>query len=241
MRAILINQFKQVCPNCGGELTDATYVDRGGLLFFYRTIFECEPDNWALMTRMEDFNTIGYVSEEQDRPDLDLPMARVKLDLTVKAVQYLIKDGVASYPLSTVEKITSPNESFRLGKFRGDSHPPLHDFCIDLARNYRGHSETEKEKIALELALRYVASQTDNDFAGILHDGTAAADILQSLGRLAEIYVETGESLRGQSMSKAARILQENAAQPVAVKAKLVALLGAGGVKKQVPRRKARF
>lgn len=86
----------------------------------------------------------------------------------------------------------------------------------------------------------YVASQADDDFASLLQDGKAAADILQSLGRLAAIYAEKGRPFRGHRMSDAARILQENAAEPVAVKAKVLALLGAGGVERPGPRRHAR-
>jgi hypothetical protein len=81
-------------------------------VYFLRTIFECESDNWALMTRLDEYNSLGLVDEIDIEKVMKTAPAQVKLDLSLAVIGNFFRDGVRNYPLDTVEKFVENGDTF---------------------------------------------------------------------------------------------------------------------------------
>jgi len=151
--SLLQNQFRAVCPECGNEVTDRTFVDRSSGWLFFRTVFECPKDNWALMTRLEEFNAIE--SDVGQNPG-EVPFsihARFKFDLNYVVIKKLIENGLENYPLSKVERYTNKwNETFYEKISTQRSVDNLDEFYRELATRYEAAGEIEMKAYALKAA-----------------------------------------------------------------------------------------
>jgi|GEM_PF-2708156 len=191
MNDIKVNQFGASCPTCGKILTDRTYIDRKGGTYFFRTIFECESDNWALMTRLDDYNAIAPVSETDREQVMESALGQIKLDLVTAVIGNFIRDGVRNYPLDTVEKFTENGDTFYNKKMTSTASAFLHIFYRNLAAMYGQQSEREKQYLALQAAVDYLMRMEGDELSNSRDDKTDCQDAIQIFASLADFYRES--------------------------------------------------
>jgi len=157
MKDVSVNQFNALCPTCGKRLTDRTYIDRKDPMYFLRTIFECESDDWALMTRLDEYNSLGQVDEVDIKKVMKTALTQVKLDLTMAVIGNFIRDGVRNYPLSTVEKFVKNHDTWYEKRMTINAAAFLHIFYRDLAARYSEQKELEKTNPGTRIRSRVFA------------------------------------------------------------------------------------
>lgn len=204
------DHFKALCPTCGKRLTDRTYIDRKGPMYFLRTIFECESDNWALMTRLDEYNSLGLVDETDIKKVMKTAPAQVKLDLALAVIGNFIRDGVRNYPLSTVEKIVKNHDTWYEKRLTGNAAAFLHIFYRDLAARYSEQEDLEKQAIALESAVAYLLRMEGDELSNARENKSDCDNALQIFGALADFYRENAREEEAKKMvSEAQRWLQK--------------------------------
>jgi hypothetical protein len=151
------NQFHATCPKCGKEIVAITFVDRSYCWFFFRTVFKCAKDNWALMTRIEPFNAIESDVGQNPKEVPNSIHARVRLDLNKLIIGKLISGGLESYPLSKVVKFSNKwGEAFYEKTLTERPIDDLHVFYHELAIKYGALGEIEMKDHALSAAADYL-------------------------------------------------------------------------------------
>ena len=194
MKSVQTNYFRATCPTCSSKLSDETYVDRSGPMLFYRTRFECGPDNWALMTRLDEYNAIGPVDENGSLEVPDSVFAQVKLDLTLAYLGHFVSQGVRNYPLDTVEKYVENGDTFYSKKMTGTASAFLHIFYAGLAASYAQRAEADKQLVALESAVAYLMQMEGDELFNARQEEIARRDALQIFASLSSIYRLTGKT-----------------------------------------------
>lgn len=194
MNDVSLNQFNALCPTCGMPLDDRTYIDIDGGMYFFRTIFECQIDDWALMTRRAEFNLIGEAVKVAGKFEMDRktimasPMAQIKLDLNCAVIQNFIADGLRNYPLSTVEKTKKNGDTFYTKTYTSTDAAFLHVFYRDLAARYADEADQEKQQLALQAAVDYLMRMRGDELTNARESNQDCAEALEIFDKLAELY-----------------------------------------------------
>jgi hypothetical protein len=206
MKDICINHFKALCPTCGKVLADRTCIDQKGPTYFLRTIFECEGDNWALMTCLDEYNTLGLVDEINIKKVMRTPLAQVKLDLTLAVIANFIRDGVRNDPLSTVEKFVKNNDTWYEKRMTGNAAAFLHIFYQDLAARYSEQGDKEKQGLALEYAVAYLMRMEGDELANARDNKSDCDDALQIFAALSGFFDKNGKTARADGLKLEAQV-----------------------------------
>lgn len=170
-----------------------------------RTIFECENDNWALMTRLDEYNSLGLVSEVEVTQVMKTAFAQVKLDLTLAVIGNFIRGGVRNYPLGTVEKIVKNQDTWFEKRITGNTAAFLHLFYRDLATRYSQQGNKEKQRLALEHAVAYMMRMEGDELANARDHQTDRGEALQIFAALADLYSQNGETARADRVNSEAQ------------------------------------
>lgn len=213
MNEVCRNHFNALCPTCGKTLQDRTYIDQKGEMFFFRTIFECESDNWALMTRIDEYNSIGPIREVKREEIMNSAFAQIKLDLTLAVIKNFIADGVRNYPLSTVEKIRKNHDTWYEKTMTSNAAAFLHVFYGQLASRYSEQGEKEKCALALETGVTYLKNMQGDELQNALikQNRDEALDIFD---RLAELEEQNGRKAAAKKTRRQKLIWQDQDCQP---------------------------
>lgn len=203
MTDVRVNQFNALCPTCRQILVDRTYIDRKGEWYFFRTIFECEGDNWALMTRLDEYNSIALVNKTDMANIMQAAFAQIKLDLVMLVIADFIADGVRNYPLDTVEKFMKNGDTFYSKKMTGTASAFLHIFYRDLAAEYGQRSDAERQFLALQAAVDYLKRMAGDELCNTLQNDADRRDALQIFSSFANLCREQG------NLNQAAEIVQD--------------------------------
>jgi len=209
MNDVSLNQFNALCPTCGMPLDDRTYIDIDGGMYFFRTIFECQIDNWALMTRQAEFNLIGEAVKVAGKFQMDRktimasPMAQIKLDLNYAVIQNFIADGLRNYPLSTVEKTTKNGDTFYTKTYTSTDAAFLHVFFSDLAARYGDDADVEKQHLALQAAVDYLKRMKGDELANARESKQDCEEALGIFDKLVKLSEKAGNKTAAKKVERA--------------------------------------
>lgn len=175
---VLRNYFKATCPICGKKaLKDTTSIEREAGWLYYSTRFECEQDNYWLMTRIEEFNAIESDVGQDITEVRNSDHAAVKLDTHLTVMQYLISEGVENYTLDCInQKCNAHGEYFITRSMSDGSIDGLSIYFAIESQKFADKFQLSKAAIAMRFAIDYLELTNFSDHDTIIRIAGSEAE-----------------------------------------------------------------